>query len=76
MAHRPEAHVEGAKQLLKERVHINLHVDAPQGKIATPIVEVKNVNSFRAVERALSYESQRQFDVWQETVLRILQLWV
>ncbi len=33
----------------------------------TPIVEIKNINSFRAVERALTYEAQRQFRVWQET---------
>src|SRR5690606_35125545 len=35
--------------------------------IATPIVEIKNMNSFRAVERALEYEARRQFDVWEET---------
>jgi Asp-tRNA(Asn)/Glu-tRNA(Gln) amidotransferase B subunit len=43
----------------------------PQGEgtgvIATPIVEVKNMNSFRAVERALAYEAQRQWQEWQET---------
>ena len=37
------------------------------GVIATPIVEVKNMNSFRAVERALAYEAQRQWREWQET---------
>jgi aspartyl-tRNA(Asn)/glutamyl-tRNA(Gln) amidotransferase subunit B len=35
--------------------------------IATPIVEIKNMNSFRAVERALEYEARRQYQVWQET---------
>ncbi len=25
------------------------------------------MNSFRAVERALDYEAERQYDVWQET---------
>ncbi len=35
--------------------------------MATPIVEVKNMNSFRAVERALSYEAQRQYQAWQQT---------
>jgi len=35
--------------------------------IATPIVEVKNMNSFRAVERALAYEARRQWTEWQET---------
>ena len=39
----------------------------PFPHIATPIVEVKNMNSFRAVERALAYEAQRQWQEWQET---------
>ena len=47
---------------LRVDANINLHIDTPQGKIATPIVEVKNMNSFRAVERALAYEAERQ---WQ-----------
>jgi aspartyl-tRNA(Asn)/glutamyl-tRNA(Gln) amidotransferase subunit B len=52
---------------LRVDANINLHVSTPQGKIATPIVEIKNMNSFRAVERALTYEAQRQYEVWQET---------
>ena len=52
---------------LRVDANINLHIDTPQGQIATPIVEVKNMNSFRAVERALSYEAQRQWQQWQET---------
>ncbi|HVS35846.1 MAG TPA: Asp-tRNA(Asn)/Glu-tRNA(Gln) amidotransferase subunit GatB [Gemmataceae bacterium] len=31
---------------------------------ATPIVEVKNLNSFRAVERAMKYEAQRQYEAF------------
>jgi aspartyl-tRNA(Asn)/glutamyl-tRNA(Gln) amidotransferase subunit B len=43
--------------------NVNVHVPKPDGGIAaTPIVEVKNLNSFRAVERALRYEAQRQYD--------------
>jgi aspartyl-tRNA(Asn)/glutamyl-tRNA(Gln) amidotransferase subunit B len=34
---------------------------------ATPIVEVKNLNSFRAVERAMRYEAQRQYEEFQRT---------
>jgi len=52
---------------LRVDANINLHIDTPEGKIATPIVEVKNMNSFRAVERALEYEAKRQYEVWQET---------
>ena len=48
---------------LRVDANVNLHM----GDIATPIVEIKNMNSFRAVERALDYEAQRQFTVWQET---------
>ena len=52
---------------LRVDANINLHLDTPQGRIATPIVEVKNMNSFRAVERAMEYEAGRQLEVWRET---------
>ena len=52
---------------LRVDANVNLHVETPTGKIATPIVEIKNMNSVRAVERALDYENQRQFKAWQET---------
>jgi aspartyl-tRNA(Asn)/glutamyl-tRNA(Gln) amidotransferase subunit B len=52
---------------LRVDANINLHVDTPGGKVATPIVEVKNMNSFRAVERAMEYEVARHFEVWKET---------
>lgn len=54
--------------------NVNLHVDDPQSpgeKAATPIVEIKNLNSFRAVERAIDYEVERQWRDWQETGRRI-----
>ncbi|MHB8969049.1 MAG: Asp-tRNA(Asn)/Glu-tRNA(Gln) amidotransferase subunit GatB [Pirellulaceae bacterium] len=52
---------------LRVDANINLHIDTPQGTVATPIVEIKNMNSFRAVERALAYEAERQYAEWQET---------
>ena len=52
---------------LRVDANINLHIDTPGGQVATPIVEVKNMNSFRAVERALAFEAQRQYQRWQET---------
>jgi aspartyl-tRNA(Asn)/glutamyl-tRNA(Gln) amidotransferase subunit B len=52
---------------LRIDANVNLHIHAPQGKIATPIVEIKNLNSFRFLERALAYEAQRQYAAWQET---------
>jgi len=52
---------------LRVDANINLHIDTPEGTIATPIVEVKNMNSFRSVERALTHEVQRQYDLWQQS---------
>jgi len=52
---------------LRVDANVNLHMDSPHGSIATPIVEIKNMNSFRAVERALDYEAERQWREWQET---------
>lgn len=46
--------------------NVNIHIPQPDGTIAaTPIIEVKNLNSFRAVERAMKYEAQRQFEQFQ-----------
>ncbi len=33
---------------LRVDANVNLHIDTPTGKVATPIVEIKNMNSFRA----------------------------
>jgi aspartyl-tRNA(Asn)/glutamyl-tRNA(Gln) amidotransferase subunit B len=56
---------------LRVDANVNLHIDTPQGIVATPIVEIKNMNSFRAVERALDFEAERQFQVWKETGLTL-----
>lgn len=56
---------------LRVDANVNLHLDTDEGKVATPIVEIKNMNSFRAVERALDYEAERQYRVWQETGQKI-----
>ena len=47
--------------------NINLVVSKDGGEYRTPIVEVKNLNSFRALERSVDYESQRQLDEFVET---------
>ena len=47
--------------------NVNLHISTDDGVIATPIVEIKNMNSFRSVERGITYEAKRQYDVWKET---------
>jgi aspartyl-tRNA(Asn)/glutamyl-tRNA(Gln) amidotransferase subunit B len=58
---------------LRVDANVNLHIPvAGQGGAAdriakTPIVEIKNMNSFRSVERALIYEAARQWEEWQAT---------
>jgi aspartyl-tRNA(Asn)/glutamyl-tRNA(Gln) amidotransferase subunit B len=53
---------------LRVDANVNLHIPCPDGRVAkTPIVEIKNMNSFRSVERALTYEAARQYDEWQAT---------
>ena len=44
--------------------NVNLHIKKDGETIATPIVEIKNLNSFRAVEKALIYEAERQYKQW------------
>jgi len=52
---------------LRVDANVNLHINRDGKKIATPIVEVKNLNSFSAVEAAIEYEVRRQYDDWEET---------
>ncbi len=56
---------------LRVDANINLHLTSNNKQFATPIVEVKNLNSFRSVERAIIYEADRQFALWLETGLTI-----
>ena len=42
--------------------NINLSITKDGKEYRTPIVEVKNLNSFRALERSIIYEQQRQLD--------------
>ncbi|HHW10802.1 MAG TPA: Asp-tRNA(Asn)/Glu-tRNA(Gln) amidotransferase subunit GatB [Firmicutes bacterium] len=46
--------------------NVNLRIKDEEGEYRTPIVEIKNLNSFRAVERALTYEVRRQVDEFME----------
>jgi aspartyl-tRNA(Asn)/glutamyl-tRNA(Gln) amidotransferase subunit B len=45
--------------------NINLHVTRGGRTYKTPICEVKNLNSFRALERTVEYEINRQYSEWQ-----------
>lgn len=63
----------GVTQGVMQRGHmrfepnINLEMDLEDGRtICTPIVEVKNLNSFRAVRGAIEYEYERQESAWRE----------
>lgn len=48
--------------------NVNLHIHTDDNQVVkTPIVEVKNLNSFRNVELALEHEVQRQFEQWRKT---------
>ena len=45
--------------------NINLHITSGGAAYKTPIIEVKNLNSFRALSAAISYEIERQYAEWQ-----------
>ena len=45
--------------------NINLVIDTEDGReFRTPVVEVKNLNSFRALRGAIEHEAKRQADAW------------
>jgi aspartyl-tRNA(Asn)/glutamyl-tRNA(Gln) amidotransferase subunit B len=47
--------------------NVNIHMPGDNGQqVATPLVEVKNLNSIRAVERAIKYEADRQFAAYHD----------
>ncbi|MBL9120437.1 MAG: Asp-tRNA(Asn)/Glu-tRNA(Gln) amidotransferase subunit GatB [Phycisphaerae bacterium] len=48
--------------------NVNVIIETSDGHhIATPIVEVKNLNSFKAVKGAIEFEERRQIDEWMKT---------
>ncbi len=47
------------------RVEANISVSKEKGKLGTK-VEVKNLNSFRSVERAIKYETDRMIELWAD----------
>jgi aspartyl-tRNA(Asn)/glutamyl-tRNA(Gln) amidotransferase subunit B len=47
--------------------NINLHITRDGQVYKTAISEVKNLNSFRAIERSVAYEAARQLDEFVET---------
>jgi aspartyl-tRNA(Asn)/glutamyl-tRNA(Gln) amidotransferase subunit B len=52
--------------------NVNVHVPQADGPVAaTPIVEIKNLNSIRAVERAIDFEARRQFEEFRQNGRRL-----
>src|SRR3984957_14700401 len=52
--------------------NVNLHVSLPDGSFAaTPIVEIKNLNSFRGAERSMKYEAERQYEAFRRDGRRL-----
>jgi aspartyl-tRNA(Asn)/glutamyl-tRNA(Gln) amidotransferase subunit B len=51
--------------------NINLVITKDGQDYKTPIVEVKNLNSFRALEKSVDYETQRQLDEFLQTGITI-----
>jgi len=47
--------------------NVNLVITKNGTEYKTPITEIKNLNSFRALERSVDYEVQRQLDEFSET---------
>ncbi len=47
--------------------NVNLVITKDGVEYKTPIVEIKNLNSFRALERSVEYEVSRQIDEFMET---------
>ncbi len=52
---------------LRVDANVNLWIDVDGKRVATPIVEIKNMNSLRSIERGIKYEVQRQYLAWEET---------
>ncbi len=47
--------------------NINVEIEKDDRVHCTPIVEIKNLNSFKAVYNAISHEYERQVEEWLET---------
>ncbi len=47
--------------------NINVIIEKDEVTYKTPIVEIKNLNSFKAVHGAITHEYERQIDEWLET---------
>lgn len=58
-----EANMQKGQMRFEPNINLKIHKEGRVYK--TPIVEVKNLNSFRSVYGAIQYEIQRQVNQWQ-----------
>jgi aspartyl-tRNA(Asn)/glutamyl-tRNA(Gln) amidotransferase subunit B len=61
------SHADMQKGHMRFEPNINLIINKNGKEYKTPIVEVKNLNSFRALESSINYEVQRQLDDFLRT---------
>ncbi len=61
------SHADMQKGHMRFEPNINLQITKDGAEYKTPIVEVKNLNSFRAVEKSVAFEVRRQLDEFGET---------
>jgi aspartyl-tRNA(Asn)/glutamyl-tRNA(Gln) amidotransferase subunit B len=57
-----EANMQKGQMRFEPNINVRIHKDGQL--FTTPIVEVKNLNSFRSLQGAIQYEIQRQVDQW------------
>jgi len=60
-----EANIQEGQMRLEPNINLIITRDGRQYR--TPITEVKNLGSLKALENAVAYEIQRQLDHWQRT---------
>ncbi len=61
------SHADMQKGHMRFEPNINLHITMDGKVYKTPITEVKNLNSFRAIDGSVKYEIRRQLDEFIET---------
>ncbi len=60
-----DANMERGQMRLEPNINLIIKIDGKEFR--TPIVEIKNLGSLRAIERACEYEVKRQLTEWQQT---------